>query len=396
VAFPGAVGFGATATGGRGSAAVYVTNLNDSGTGSLRDAVSVGHRVIVFSVGGAIQLASPLSVSGDLTLAGQTAPGGGIAVQAAEVSFSNSSNIIVRHMRFREGTDDPDTGKSSLSADSSMQLILDHVSIEFGKWDNCDINAGMDVTMQRSIIADPIGQQFNAHATSTSVTWYENVWSSAHNRNPLAKGNTQFINNVIYNFQAGYTAGDSSGDFTHDIVNNYLITGPSTTSAADAFFQMSNQSVYSSGNEIDNNKDGTLSGTTIVAMGSTALTAPWAPTTTSLATATAAQAYAYDVAHAGALPRDQVDTSVIADVTSLGKTGSLWTTQAATNLANGGYGTITGGTAPVDTDSDGIPDAWETSHGLSATDASDALEETLCTGYTNLEVYINELADSLE
>lgn len=61
-----------------------------------------------------------------------------------------------------------------------------------------------------------------------------------------------------------------------------------------------------------------------------------------------------------------------------------WTTQAATNLANGGYGTITGGTAPVDTDSDGIPDAWETSRGLSATDASDALEETLCSGYTNL------------
>ncbi|MGD0677804.1 MAG: pectate lyase [Polyangiaceae bacterium] len=397
VAFPGAVGFGAAATGGRGSPAYYVTNLNDSGAGSLRDAVSAGNRIIVFSVGGAIQLSSALSVSGNLTIAGQTAPGGGIAIQAAETSFSNSSNVIVRNVRFREGTDDAATGKSSVAADSSMSIILDHVSIEFGKWDNFDINSGSGGTIQRSIIADPIGQQFNAHATSGNLTWYETIWSSAHNRNPLAKGDTQFINNVVYNFQAGYTAGDSSGVFTHDIVNNYFISGPSTSNSGDAFFQMNNQSVYSSGNLLDSNADGTLNGTAMGAPGGTkALAAAWAPTTTALSTASAADAYAYVVAHAGARPRDDVDATVVADLTSLGKAGQLWTTQAATNLANGGYGTLAAGTAPVDTDMDGIPDAWETSHGLNPQSAADAIEQTLCPGYTNLEVYINQLADSLE
>jgi hypothetical protein len=120
LAFPGAVGFGASATGGRGSAAYHVTNLNDTGTGSFRDAVGTPNRTIVFDVGGIINSASPVSVSSNLTIAGQTAPGGGIAVEGRELSFSNSSNVIVRDMRFRQGTNDPDTGKSAMSADTSM------------------------------------------------------------------------------------------------------------------------------------------------------------------------------------------------------------------------------------------------------------------------------------
>jgi hypothetical protein len=396
LAFPGAVGFGAAATGARGSAAYHVTNLNDTGTGSFRDAVGTSHRTIVFDVGGIINLASAVSVSSDLTIAGQTAPGGGIAVEGREVSFSNSSNIIVRYVRFRQGTNDPDTGKSVIAADATTSLILDHVSIEFGQWDNLDVNSGMNATIQRSIIADPIGQQFNAHCTSGNLTWFEDIFSSAHNRSPLAKGDTQFINNVVYNFQAGYTAGNSSGVFTHDIVNNYFIAGPSTTNTGDAFFQMNDQSVYQAGNELDTKKGGTISGTAMgLPGGSTALAAPWVPSTASLASADAAAAYAYDIANSGALPRDDVDALVIADVTSLGTTGRLWTSQSQTGLTNGGYGTLAGGTAPVDTDGDGIPDAWETAHGLNPNDASDALTVSSCTGYTNLEDYLNSLADSL-
>jgi hypothetical protein len=395
-AFPGAIGFGAAATGGRGSAAYHVTNLNDTGTGSFRDAVSSGQRIVVFDVGGIINLASAVSVSGNLTIAGQTAPGGGIAIEGREVSFSDSSNDIVRHVRFRQGTDDPDTGKSSVSADTSTLLIFDHVSIEFGQWDNLDVNSGMDVTFQRSIIADPIGQQFNAHCTSGSLTWYEDIFSSAHNRSPLAAGDTQYVNNVVYNFQAGYTSANASGLFLHDVVSNYFITGPSTTSAGDAFFQMDNQSIYFEGDMIDSNDDGTLNGSSITFPGgATMLTAPWTATTTSLTTATAANAYAYDIAHSGALPRDDVDSLVLADVMSLGKTGQLWTSQSQTNLTNGGYGTLTGGTPPTDTDGDGIPDAWEEANGLNPNDPSDAVAEYGCTGYSNLEEYVNQLADSL-
>ena len=396
VAFPGAVGFGAAATGGRGSAAYHVTNLNDTGAGSFREAVSSGNHIVVFDVGGIINLASAVSVSGDLTIAGQTAPGGGIAIEGREVSFSNSSNDIIRYVRFRQGTNDPDTGKSVIAADSSTLLILDHVSVEFGQWDNLDINSGMNVTIQRSIIADPIGQQFNAHCTSGNLTWYEDIFSSAHNRSPLAKGDTQYVNNVVYNFQAGYTAGNTSGVLSYDIVNNYFITGPSTTNAGDAFFQVNNQLMYFEGNMLDSSNSGMLTGSVMgLPGGATALTAPWTASTTSLATASAAGGYAWDVTYAGALPRDDVDTLVIADVTSLGKTGHLWTSQSQTGLANGGYGTLTGGTPPVDTDGDGISDAWEIANGLNPNDPSDATEEYGCTGHTNLEVYVNELADSL-
>jgi hypothetical protein len=395
-AFPGAIGFGAAATGGRGSAAYHVTNLGDTGAGSFRDAVSSGHRIVVFDVGGIVNLASAVSVSGDLTIAGQTAPGGGIAIEGREVSFTNSSNDIVRNVRFRQGTNDPDTGKSVIAADSSTLLIFDHVSIEFGQWDNLDVNSGMNVTTQRSIIADPIGQQFNAHCTSGRLSWYEDIFSSAHNRNPLAKGDTQYVNNVVYDFQAGYTAGNSAGVFQHDVVNNYFISGPATSSPGDAFFQVNGQSMYFDGNMLDSTADGTLNGTVMAFPGgATKLSAPWDATTASLATASAAAAYAYDVAHSGALPRDDVDSLVIADLTSLGKTGHLWTSQSQTNLANAGYGTLTGGTAPLDTDGDGIPDAWEKASGLNPNDPSDAITEYGCTGYTNLETYVNQLADSL-
>jgi hypothetical protein len=302
----------------------------------------------------------------------------------------------VRNVRFRQGTDDPDSGKSTIAADTSMSLILDHVSIEFGQWDNLDVNSGMNVTIQRSIIADPIGQQFNAHCTSGDLTWYEDIFSSAHNRSPLAKGDTQFVENVVYNFQAGYTAGNSSGTFTHDIVNNYFITGPSTTSSSDAYFQMNNQSVYQSGDELDSNSDGALNGAPLgLPGGAIALRAPWSPTTNSIVTSDATTAYTNDVTRSGALPRDDVDALVLADVTSLGTAGHLWTSQSQTGLANGGYGTLAGGTPPVDSDGDGIPDTWETAHGLNPNDASDAIETDPCTGYTYLEEYLNQLADSL-
>jgi hypothetical protein len=324
-AFPEAVGFGAFATGGRGGSVYHVTNLNDSGPGSFRDAVSHTGRIVVFDVGGTIQLSSAVHVSSNITLAGQTAPGDGIAIIGREVSFSSSSNDIVRYLRFRQGSLDPDHGKSTLNITSGSNMIFDHVSIEFGQWDNIDVNSSTDITFQNCIIADPIGQQFNAHQDSGNVTWFDDVWSSAHNRNPLAKGNTQFVNNIVYNFQAGYTAGNTSGHFSHDIVNNYFITGPSTSNARDAFYQMgSNQSVYASGNYEDSNRNGRLDGGPVSPSGVTVLGSPWSATTASLPTLNAADAYGYDVANAGdSLSQDPVDAQVLADVASLGHSGHL-------------------------------------------------------------------------
>ncbi len=340
VAFPGAVGFGAAATGGAGGTTYHVTNLNDSGAGSFRDAVSQSHRKIVFDVTGTISLKSAVSAKSNLTIEGDAAPGQGVAVIGAEVSFSGSNNDIVRYIRFRQGTNDPDKGKDAVGMDGSNLIIFDHVSVEFGSWDNIDVNGSTNITFQNCIIADPINQQFNVHDTSANVTFYNDIMANAHNRSPLAKGNTQFVNNVVYNFQAGYTAGNSSGHFSHDVINNYFISGPSTSNAGDAFYQMRNQSVYHHGNLLDSNRDGKLNGSNLTPAG-TSLSSPWSPTTASLATSSAAAAYSNDIANAGdSLHRDAVDALVIADVTSLGKKGHLWTTQTATGLPNNGYGTV--------------------------------------------------------
>jgi hypothetical protein len=343
LAFSGAVGFGSGATGGSGGTTYHVTTLADSGTGSFRDAVSESGRIVVFDVGGYVDLASAVSVSSNITIEGNTAPGQGIGFMGREVSFSGSSNDIVRYVRFREGTLDPDSSKSGVNLYDSSDMIFDHVSVEFGQWDDLDAVGATDITIQNSIIADPIGQQFGAHVETGPFTWYHDIFANSHNRNPLSKDDTQFIDNVLYDFQAGYTAGNSSGSFKHDIVDNYFIAGPATTNAADAYFQMDNQVVYNSGNILDGDKNGSLGGTTLgLGGGATALSAPWASTTTAIATQSAAKAYAYDVANAGDLPYDQVDNQVIADVTSLGTKGALLSSQTDTGLGNDGYGTITG------------------------------------------------------
>ena len=385
VAFPGAVGFGAAATGGRGAGVYHVTNLADSGAGSFRDAVSASNRIVVFDVGGYVNLSSAVSVKSNLTIAGQTAPGGGIGFMGREVSFANAKNVIVRNVRFRQGDLDPSSTKSGINLVDASNLIFDHVSIEFAQWNNIDSVGATNITVQYSVDADPIGQQFAAHTETGPYTWYDNLFANAHNRCPLAKANTQYLNNVVYDYQAGYTAGNSSGHFSHDVIGNYFITGPRTTSASNAYYQMANQSVYNSGNLLDSNRDGVANGAALgLGGGATALSGPWSPTTAAIPTTSAATAYTNVLAKAGALPRDQVDTLVLADVRSLGTAGNLWTHQTATGLGNSGYGTIAGGTAPSDTDRDGMPDTWETSHGLNPTSAADATGDFDHTGYTNV------------
>ena len=399
-AFPGAYGFGAAATGGRGGTVYHVTNLNDSGAGSFRDAVSADNRIVVFDVGGYVALLSAVSVSSDLTIEGQTAPGGGFGLMAAEVSLSGKNNIIIRNLRFRQGNEDPDTGKSAINMGTGNNIILDHCSFEYGQFDSVDAVGVTNFTVQNCIIADPIGQQFGAHVEVGPDTFYRNLWVNAHNRQPLAKADTQYINNVIYDYQAGYTVANTGGDFTHDIVGNYFIGGPNTTSAGDDYFQIdSNQSAYAVGNYLDSNKDGTLNGSPANTIGSAAvLSAPWASTTNSIPTLSMASTSSCQVGgftsvieSCGAFPRDSVDQFVIGDVTSLGTKGTIYTNQANTGLANNGYGTLAAGTPFTETSGDGIPDYWATANGIGTTNAAAGTALYGSTGYTNLEVYANSL-----
>lgn len=392
-AFPGAQGFGAAATGGRGGTVVHVTNLNDSGPGSFRDAVSQPNRIVVFDVGGYIVLQSPVSVYGNITIAGQTAPGDGIGIMGGEVSLSNKSNIIVRNVRFRQGNLDPQHGKSALGMSNSSDIILDHCSFEYGQWDSIDAVKTSDFTVSNSLIADPIYQQFGAHVERGPSTFYRNLWVNAHNRQPLAKDNTQYINNIVYDYELGYTVGNTGGYFSHDIINNYFIAGPATSTPSDNFFQMNNkQTVYAVGNMLDADKDGTLNGTPDNTVGSSLVaTSPWASSTTSIPTLSATDAFPSVVGSAGAWPRDAVDQLAVDNTNSLGTVGELYKDQAVTGLPNDGYGTLNGGTLLPSTTGDGIPDYWAQAYGISTTDPNAATANFGTTGYTNLEAYFNSL-----
>ncbi|WP_448701387.1 T9SS type A sorting domain-containing protein [Mucilaginibacter sp. AW1-3] len=415
IAFPGALGFGANATGGRTGTVYHVTNLNDSGVGSFRDAVSQSNRIVVFDVGGYIQLKTAVSVKSNITIAGQTAPGGGIGFRGGEVSFASSTNIICRYIRIRPGSETASTDDDALSFYRATNVIVDHSSIEFAPWNNVDgvsddwqnhpVNS---ITIQHSLIADPTGQQFGAHTEAVNGTWswFYNIFANSHNRNPLAKINTVFVNNVLYNCSAGYTT-HTSTNFKHDIINNYFVFGPASTGTDNSWYQIDkNQSIYYSGNMKDNNLDGTLNGSPTTPYWyqgpGKILTSPWSPFP-AVTIYSAATAYQLTTSDAGALPRDQMDSLIINQVRTVGKGttgtiagttgpgGALYTSQAQTDLPNNGYGVINGGTKSVDTDNDGMPDYWEKTMGSNpAVDDSRTLASD---GYTRLEHYINWLAD---
>ncbi len=414
-AFPGALGFGSIATGGRNGTVYHVTTLADSGPGSFRDAVSSSGRTIVFDVGGYISLKSAVSAKGNLTIAGQTAPGGGIGFKGGEISFAGQANIIMRHVRIRPGSDTSSTGDDALSLYQSKNAIFDHCSIEFAPWNNIDgvgdsTHVITNITFQNCVIADPTYQQFGCHSESVGGTWswFYNVFANSHNRNPLAKVNTVFINNAEYNCSAGYTT-HTSTPFKHDIVNNYFVYGPASGGNFPWYQIDNNQSMYFTGNLNDADKNSILNGSSTAPMpgyqgGGTILAAPWSiwVTNASVTVMSAALAWRNDLSLAGALPRDEMDALVISQMNTLGNgtagtgigtagpSGGLYTSQTQTGLSNNGYGTILGGATPVDSDGDGMPDYWELATGSDPFSAN-GLTNTV-DGYTLLEHYINFLA----
>jgi autotransporter-associated beta strand protein len=407
--FPGAYGFGSSATGGRAGAIYHVTTLADSGTGSFRDAVSKSGRIVVFDVGGYVALKSAVSVKGNLTIAGQTAPGGGIGFAGGEISFAGQSNIICRYIRIRPGSDTASTGDDCLSLFDATNCILDHVSLEFGPWNNIDAVGCSAITVQNSIDANPTGQQFGAHteAVGQNFSWFYNIFANSHNRNPLAKVNTVFINNLEYNNSAGYTT-HTSTPFKHDIVNNYFIAGPASGGNFPWYQVDNNQSMYFTGNLSDSDKNGSLGGGATVPLpgyqgGGTILNSPWSTWTTNVPIRNLNSTYRIAMSQAGTLPRDDIDGLLLSQIKTLGNGptgngagtagpgGGLYTSQTSTGLGNNGYGTIAGGAPPVDSDNDGLPDFWEDAVGLDSNNSNDSTNLTL-SGYTQLELYLNWLA----
>ena len=154
----------------------------------------------MFDVGGYVQLATAVSVKSNITIAGQTAPGGGIGFRGGEISFASQSNIIMRHVRIRPGSETASTDDDALSLYRAHDVMIDHSSFEFAPWNDIDGVSDdwqnypvTNITIQDSLIADPTGQQFGAHTESVSsqMAWYRNIFANSHNRNPLAKVDTR-------------------------------------------------------------------------------------------------------------------------------------------------------------------------------------------------------------
>ena len=394
LAFPTAEGFGRYAQGGRGGTVYHVTTLRDAGPGSLRDAVSQPHRTVIFDVGGVIQLTSPLQASANLYLAGQTAPGEGITVYGDAVSFTDAHHGIVRYLRFRMGHGGS-TGKDAVTIGAGHDLIFDHVSVSWGQDENFSVtNSAANVTLQNSIVA----QGLHPHsaggliqsAGGTSIL--RNLYIDNHTRNVKVKGVNQFVNNVVYNWEAGaYILGDSEHQSQANVTDNYFINGPGKASRP---FTRGNGNfgLYARGNYQDSTRNGQLDGAEIPAARYGTVqwsAAPFAyPATTTM---TAAQAYAQAVRHAGAsLHRDAVDRRLIRELTSLGTLGEIIRDENQAPMA--GPGSVKDGKAPQDADQDGMPDAWERRYKLNPTDPADGSLDADQDGYSNLEEYLQQLA----
>lgn len=414
VAFPGAEGAGASATGGRGGDVYYVTTLANTGTGSLRNGISgapAGGRTILFKVSGNIVLTSTLTVNKpNITIAGQTAPGDGICIQNYSFNIA-ANNVIVRHLRTRLGTNALQEA-DAMWINSGTNIIVDHVS---ASWSVDEVlSASTDVanlTVQNCFITEALNNSIHikgAHgyggiisaSANTTYSYLRNLYAHNQSRNPRIGSDAQagtlrldFRNNVIYNYggRAGYTGGtDESTEINY--VNNYCVKGPSSTYNYILQGGGSTTHVYQNGNFIDLNRNGLVDGADtgwgMFSQSYTPFATPFAvPDAT---TEPAPVAYQRVVALSGAMPwrRDSSDQRIASTVRQ--QNGSIIDAVAQV----GGWPTLQAEPAPADTDNDGMPDFWELANGSNPNLASDRNITNPLTGYTKLEEYLNWRADA--
>jgi pectate lyase len=413
-AFPGAEGFGRFAKGGRGGAVLYVENLDDSGPGSLRAALEAeGPRTVLFRTGGTIELRSAIEITQPyLTIAGQSAPGGGIAIKIDGQSDIGAiriqtHDVIIRHLRVRPGPATPgsENGDAIETLNSAHDIIIDHCSLSWGTdeiisgW--CDAR---DITVQHCLIAEalhrsvhkkgPHGMGMLFGDKNRRVSIYRNLFAHNNQRNPLLnsvdKTVIQVVNNVIYDW--GEIATEVSDKVELNHTGNFYKAGPS--SRPERGVAVAGQAkIHARGNIGPLRPD--------VSQPEEAIIKPWsgdryafvaaAPfEAPALPTVSAAEAYEAVLADVGAtqpMP-DTVDQRILGEV----KNGTGKIIDHPTEV--GAWPKLAPGTPPPDRDEDGMPDAWEKEHGLNPDDPKDRNGTATPEGYTHLEVYLNGLATS--
>jgi len=415
LAFPGAEGFGASTPGGRGGRVVVVRNLDDSGPGSFRDAVGApGPRTVVFRVGGLITLLRKVVIAEPfLTIAGQTAPGGGICFRGQPVELL-THDVVVRHLRFRPG-DVSGAEVDALSVGSgSRRVVLDHCSAGWSVDESLSLSSDVaDVTVQWCLIAEaldrsvhrkgPHGYGSLVRATG-GVTLHHNLWAHNAARNPRLGDDYgrppwplfDVRNNVIYDY-GGIASGMTGDNLRANYVGNYVRPGPSSDTKRGVIVLTDTAAVsyYVAGNVVEGRPaltaDNRLVFDRVDASGRRLVTLFDDPfETPPVLTTDAVQALQQVLAGVGATRprRDAVDSRVVREVEA--RSGRIIDSQQEV----GGWPAYASGPAPADADADGMPDDWERAHGLDPADSADGPRAGR-DGYTNLEVYLNELAGAL-
>lgn len=397
LAFPGAEGFGRFATGGRSGSVYHVINLNDSGAGSFRDAVSRPNRIVVFDVAGVIQISSRISVASNIYIAGQTAPGEGITIYGNGISFSNANNVICRYLRVRQGAIGS-TGTDAAGVSSGHDMIFDHCSFAWGRDEVFSISGSnpSNITVQNCII----GQGLMGHSagglmqSDHNITIYRSLYIHNDTRNPKFKGCHQYVNNIVYNWKtAAYImGGDSEGISYSNAESNLFITGP--TGRNNAFSGANSRyNIYADDNLIDDNQDGILNPRVIgkdeYAGGPTFLDKP--NDYPVLPKVKAEMLFDEISPFVGAsLPyRDPLDWMLVSDLRSFGKEGDIISNESTLDIGSPASWNLWTGMERVDTDGDGMPDWWEEQNGTDPNiDDAMVLRDD---GYVNIEYYINNI-----
>ncbi|MCU7924764.1 MAG: hypothetical protein KZQ88_18930 [Candidatus Thiodiazotropha sp. (ex Dulcina madagascariensis)] len=424
-AFPGAEGMGAYSVGGRGGAVIKVTNLNDSGPGSFREAVTTsGPRIVVFDVSGIINLGSNLTISDPyITIAGQTSPGG--ILVTGRTTTINTHDVIIQHMRFRVGSHNVADAERhdtiqvlgrDWAPNDAYNIIFDHCSIGWGIDENMSLTGGVtNTTVQWSIVAQGLsraGHPKGEHSKGlfiageqlpTSVSVHHNYIAHNTDRNPLISSPSgtdmlvDMTNNVVYNWKGGLSPlGD--GATRINWVHNYAKQGASSNAYSYEVTQITSTTpagyLYVEGNI----------GSTRLSQSdphwnvghhwmNEALPTTWRRTTPSavsngVSTTQMSHTYAVQVlADVGATKpsRDNIDSTLVSDF--INTTGAI-----IDNVSYpGDYPTYPNNQKATDADNDGMADSWETGKGLK-TSLNDASLDKDCDGYTNIEEYLHSLA----
>ncbi|MCF8259806.1 MAG: T9SS type A sorting domain-containing protein [Melioribacteraceae bacterium] len=420
-AFPSAEGYGQFTTGGRGGDVYIVTNLDDSGPGSLREAVSKsGPRTVVFAVSGTIQLNSKLSIrNDDLTIAGQTAPGDGICIAGYDVQLS-ASNVIIRYIRFRMG-DENKNEQDAFWGKNEKDIIIDHCSMSWSIDEASSFYDNENFTLQWCIISESLYNSFHTKGEhgyggiwgGWGATFHHNLLAHHTSRNPRFNGSrytnrpdleiVEFANNVIYNWGFNSAYGGEGGRY--NLRSNYYKYGPATSSSkknrivepsdTTGVWYISDNYIYDYPAITSDNWNGGVQGSNANYLKNKNITEPFE--TADLVIHSAEEAFNLVLDNAGVTfpKRDSIDTRIVeetrtgtANYSASFQGGLKGIIDSQTDV--GGWPLLYSLPAPLDSDQDGMPDEWENSISLNPNDSND--RNLLNTdGYTMLEVYLNQL-----